>query len=138
MTAAGVLALFGGEPIELVVLDMMGTTVVDGGQVTRALAAALERHGLDPSGARASDWRGASKREAIRRLVAAAPDQRRLAGVVYGTFRRLLRDAGHNAGVRWNIGVLSGAHSRRQLAAAPHTHLVGSADELLGAAEGSP
>jgi phosphonatase-like hydrolase len=34
--------------------------------------------------------------------------------------------AGHNAGVRWNIGVLSGAHDRRQLESAPHTHLLPS------------
>jgi phosphonatase-like hydrolase len=34
--------------------------------------------------------------------------------------------AGHNAGVRWNIGVLSGAHNRQQLEQAPHTHLLPS------------
>jgi phosphonatase-like hydrolase len=34
--------------------------------------------------------------------------------------------AGHNAGVRWNIGVLSGAHAREQLEQAPHTHLLPS------------
>jgi phosphoglycolate phosphatase-like HAD superfamily hydrolase len=38
--------------------------------------------------------------------------------------------AGAAAGVRWNIGVLSGAHDRSTLAAAPHTHLVGSVAEL--------
>ena len=32
--------------------------------------------------------------------------------------------AGWNAGVRWNIGVWSGAHSREKLAQAPHTHLL--------------
>ena len=32
--------------------------------------------------------------------------------------------AGWNAGVRWNIGVWSGAHSRDQLEKAPHTHLL--------------
>jgi phosphonatase-like hydrolase len=39
-------------------------------------------------------------------------------------------EAGHNAGVRWNIGVLSGAHSRQQLEHAPHTHLIASVAEL--------
>jgi phosphonatase-like hydrolase len=39
--------------------------------------------------------------------------------------------AGHNAGVRWNIGVLSGAHSRRILEQAPHTQLLPSVAELL-------
>jgi len=32
--------------------------------------------------------------------------------------------AGWNASVRWNIGVLSGAHTREQLERAPHTHLL--------------
>lgn len=34
--------------------------------------------------------------------------------------------AGENAGVRWNIGVLSGAHDRQALEGAPHTHLIPS------------
>ena len=34
--------------------------------------------------------------------------------------------AGANAGIRWNIGVWSGAHDRATLAAAPHTHLCAS------------
>lgn len=38
--------------------------------------------------------------------------------------------AGHNAGVRWNVGVLSGAHERAQLEEAPHTHLLPSVAEL--------
>ena len=38
--------------------------------------------------------------------------------------------AGRNAGVRWNIGVLSGAHDRRTLEGAPHTHLIPSVADL--------
>ena len=38
--------------------------------------------------------------------------------------------AGYNAGVGWNIGVLTGAHERAMMAAQPHTHLVGSVAEL--------
>lgn len=38
--------------------------------------------------------------------------------------------AGYNAGVRWNIGVLSGAHDRQTLQSAPHTHLLPSVAEL--------
>jgi len=38
--------------------------------------------------------------------------------------------AGASAGVRWNIGVLSGAHDRATLAAEPHTHLLGSVASL--------
>ena len=38
--------------------------------------------------------------------------------------------AGHSAGVGWNVGVLSGAHGRRLLERAPHTHLLNSVAEL--------
>jgi phosphonatase-like hydrolase len=38
--------------------------------------------------------------------------------------------AGYNAGVRWNVGVLSGAHGRSALEGAPHTHLLPSVAEL--------
>lgn len=40
--------------------------------------------------------------------------------------------AGHNAGVRWNVGVLSGAHGRAAMEAAPHTHLLASVADLPG------
>jgi len=39
-------------------------------------------------------------------------------------------EAGANAGTRWNIGVLSGAHSEEQLSAAPHTALIDSVANL--------
>jgi phosphonatase-like hydrolase len=39
-------------------------------------------------------------------------------------------EAGFNAAVGWNIGVLSGAHDRPAMAAAPHTHLVSSVADL--------
>lgn len=38
--------------------------------------------------------------------------------------------AGYNAGVRCNIGVLSGAHTREQLEREPHTQLLGTVAEL--------
>ena len=38
--------------------------------------------------------------------------------------------AGYNAGVRWNIGVLTGAHDRRALESAPHTHILSSVAEV--------
>ena len=38
--------------------------------------------------------------------------------------------AGHNAGVALNIGVLSGAHGRDQMQLQPHTHLLNSVAEL--------
>jgi phosphonatase-like hydrolase len=40
-------------------------------------------------------------------------------------------EAGYNAGVRWNVGVLSGAHDRERLERAPHTHLLQSIAELV-------
>jgi phosphoglycolate phosphatase-like HAD superfamily hydrolase len=40
--------------------------------------------------------------------------------------------AGYNAGAGWNIGMLSGAHSREKLESQPHTHLLGSVAELPG------
>jgi phosphonatase-like hydrolase len=39
-------------------------------------------------------------------------------------------EAGRNAGVRWNVGVLSGAHDRQLLERAPHTHILRSLTEL--------
>jgi phosphoglycolate phosphatase-like HAD superfamily hydrolase len=48
--------------------------------------------------------------------------------VVGDTTRDL--QAGHNAGVRWNIGVLTGAHDRQTLQRAPHTHLLPSVAEV--------
>ena len=38
--------------------------------------------------------------------------------------------AASNAGVKWNIGVLSGAHSRAKLEQVPHTQLVDSVADL--------
>jgi phosphonatase-like hydrolase len=38
--------------------------------------------------------------------------------------------AGNNAGARWIIGVLTGAHSREQLQGMPHTHLLASVSDL--------
>ena len=38
--------------------------------------------------------------------------------------------AGYHAGVRWNIGVLSGAHDRAALERVPHTHLIASVSDL--------
>ena len=43
---------------------------------------------------------------------------------------RLDLEAAWNAGARWRIGVLTGAHDRATLAAAPHTHLLPSVADL--------
>jgi hypothetical protein len=39
-------------------------------------------------------------------------------------------EEGHRAGCGLNIGVTQGAHSREQLAAHPHTHLIGTVADL--------
>ena len=40
--------------------------------------------------------------------------------------------AGYNAGVHWNIGVLTGAHDRQSLELVPHTHLLSSVAHVPG------
>lgn len=214
--------------IKLVVFDLAGTTVKDGGQVTDAFTAALAQHNLEVTPEQLNSVRGSSKRQAVLRFIPEGPERTRRAESVYATFSEYLsrryrtdgiepfddavrifrwlrargirvalntgfdRDitglllaalnweegmvdavvcgddvrrgrpapyliframeatdtvsvqqvanvgdtvldlkAGHNACVRWNIGVLSGAHDRQQLARAPHTHLLRSITELL-------
>jgi phosphoglycolate phosphatase-like HAD superfamily hydrolase len=39
-------------------------------------------------------------------------------------------ESGARAGVKWNIGVLSGAHTREALERAPHTAIIRSIDDL--------
>ena len=56
--------------IRLVVSDMAGTSVHDGGEVAVAFSAALADHGIEASTAHISAVRGASKREAIAKLTA--------------------------------------------------------------------
>lgn len=214
--------------VELVVLDMAGTTLHDGGEVPAAFRSALAAHGVAVTDDELAGVRGASKREVIRTLVTrhqpdalpslmeevydefrAALAERYRAGVraVEGaeevlhwlrrrdvrialntgfdrTTAELLLDAlgwrdgvvdavvcgdevrqgrpapyliframeaagatsvhrvmnvgdteldlraGWNAGVGWNVGVLSGAHPRERLARAPHTHLIESVASL--------
>lgn len=215
--------------VELVVMDMAGTTVHDVGEVPAAFTDALAAHGITVSADEIAGVRGASKREVIRRLVArhqpdapegvaeaaydgfrAALAKRYRAGIrgvegaeeVFDWLRRrgirvalntgfdraivdLLLDAlgwagavdavvcgdevregrpapyliframettgatsihrvmnvgdteldlraGWNAGVAWNVGVLSGAHPRERLEHAPHTHLIESVASLPG------
>ena len=210
----------------LVVFDLAGTTVQDGGEVAAAFTGALEAEGVAVSEAALARVRGASKREAIRGFFADGAAGERRADAAYEGFRERLRAglsrgarpvdgareafdglraagirvalntgfdreitglvleslgwrdgvadavvcgddvsagrpapymiframeltrtasvhqvasvgdtaldllAGHHAGVRWNIGVLSGAHDAARLAEAPHTHLAASVAAL--------
>jgi phosphonatase-like hydrolase len=214
------------EALELVVFDMAGTTVEDGGEVPAAFAAALAEHGVHVTPAQIHAVRGAAKRQAVLELTPEGPDRAERAARTYDAFKRDLaarfksgvkavagareafewlrgqavkvalntgfdRDitelllgalgwdnkvvdavacgddvpsgrpapylifrcmertgvasvhrvavvgdtildlqAADNAGVKWNIGVLSGAHRREQLEQQPHTHLIASVAEL--------
>lgn len=215
------------KDVDLVVFDMAGTTVRDDGQVPRAFAAALARHGVALTADQITAVRGSSKREAVRQFVPAGPNHARASAAIYASFREELErefnecgvcsvpgagalfewlrhngarvalntgfdrditgllvaalgwerhvvdavvcaddvaqgrpapdlileamrvtkvtaparvasvgdtvldlEAGHNARVRWNIGVLTGAHDRATLARAPHTHIVQSIADL--------
>ncbi len=56
--------------VDLVVFDLGGTTIRDRGEVPDAFAAALRDTGIAFQPAELAEWRGASKREVLRRLVA--------------------------------------------------------------------
>jgi phosphonatase-like hydrolase len=215
------------QSLQLLVFDMAGTTVEDGGQVPAAFAAALRECDIALRDEELANVRGASKREAIAELVGrhAGPAWQGRADEVYAAFvghlerefgsnvkpiegaqatfdflrsqgikialttgfdrdvAGMLLDslrwrsradafvcgddvprgrpapylvfqamaaagvdcvhhvgtvgdttldlqAGYNAGVKLNIGVLSGAHDRARLSAQPHTHLLESVAEL--------
>src|SRR5512143_495099 len=74
----------------LVVFDLAGTTVEDRGLVSAAFVAALAEHGLNVSAAKLLDVRGASKREAILRLVPEGPDRAQRVEAAYGSFQQHL------------------------------------------------
>jgi phosphonatase-like hydrolase len=213
--------------VRLVVFDLAGTTVDDGAQVVEAFTTALRPHGVTPSANEINRVRGASKREALSRLLPSGPDHQGRADRAYSAFRRQLLAAyqrtpvtpmagasalferlrrsgtrialntgfdrqmteailshvewsfdtfdvvvsgddvpggrpapymiframegarvaavhevmtvgdtvndlwaGFNAGVRWNVGVLSGAHDRIKLQEAPHTDILSSVAAL--------
>ncbi len=214
------------DELKLVVCDMAGTTVLDGGEVPAAFSAALAEQGIRVTKEQLSAVRGASKRQAVLSLMPDDPERQARADAAYAAFKKDLArryangvqavpgaketfawlrersvkvalntgfdreitelllaglgwtrgvvdavvcgdevrrgrpspqlifrcmeatdvdstrsiavvgdttldlQAGHNAGARWNIGVLSGAHSRELLEQEPHTHLLSSIAEL--------
>ena len=67
--------------IELVVFDLAGTTVQDDGQVPEAFTAALAEHGVSVGPEEIRGLRGASKREAILRLLPPGAARGRTGGV---------------------------------------------------------
>jgi len=213
-------------PPALVIFDMAGTTVEDGGQVPSAFAATLAANNIAITADEITRVRGASKRQAIRNLL--PPSDAPSADRIYAEFRvnlsnnylsdgvrcvpgadRVIADlrrrgvkvalttgfdrdiatlllsmigwtrhtidavvcgddvsngrpapdlillamqltgvddpaqvanvgdttldleSAARAGVRWNIGVLSGAHSREALSKAPHTAIIDSVAGLM-------
>lgn len=213
--------------IKLVIFDLAGTTVEDGGQVLNAFTAALAKHHIEVTPEEVQKVRGGSKREALLSFIPEGSERAATVERVYASFRECLakqyqvdgiqpvpgservfgwlrargirvalntgfdRDitrllltaltwgegivdavicgddvrqgrpapylifhameatgttnvkqvvnvgdtvmdlqAGDHAGVRWNVGVLSGAHNRQQLERAAHTHLLASVAEL--------
>jgi len=74
----------------LVVFDLAGTTVRDTGQVSDALTIALRNHGLEITPAQLGLLRGASKREALLRVIPEGPDRLGRAAKIYVDFREQL------------------------------------------------
>src|SRR5687768_11915228 len=87
--------------VELVVMDMAGTTVHDGGEVPAAFRSALAAHGVAVTDDELAGVRGASKREVIRTLVIRhQPDALpSLTDEVYAEFGAALAER-YQAGVR--------------------------------------
>lgn len=82
--------------IELVALDMAGTTIAEGGAVYTALRDAVAAEGAHVTDAQVHQWMGTDKREAIAALVALGGGPELSAGAVevaYERFRGLLLDA---------------------------------------------
>lgn len=71
---------------DLVVLDMAGTTVRDGGEVPVAFEAALAAAGIFIDAARINAVRGASKRQAVIMLTPDGADREERADAIYRDF----------------------------------------------------
>jgi phosphoglycolate phosphatase-like HAD superfamily hydrolase len=182
--------------LDLVVFDLIGTTIQASEKIPEAFVTAFAGEGVHLTSTDVSSVRGKSKRKAIQELLLARAGEKvakHRSDIVYTAFKAELlkcyRDspvtaidgaeetfdwcrshsirtslttgfdhelaavliaklgwlelvdvlvcnddvsAGANAGTRWNIGVLSGAHSKEQLSAAPHTALIDSVASLPG------
>ncbi len=97
--AAGRLDIMGALP-RLVVFDLAGTTVVDGGQVPAAFSSALAEVGIDVSAEQIANLRGSSKREAILRMIPEGPNRSERAADTFETFKRHLAGLYDSTGVR--------------------------------------
>jgi phosphonatase-like hydrolase len=91
--------------IELVVCDMVGTTVQDDGQVLDAFSAALVGNGIHVTPSELQQWRGASKRQVLRFFIErqfGTHDKENLARTqrTYADFRERLEENYTNDGAR--------------------------------------
>jgi phosphonatase-like hydrolase len=89
--SAGKVARAATPPVRLIVLDVGGTIIEDRGDVPEALQGAFAKHGITVTAEEIAQWRGASKREVVRRFTAersaakgAASDS--LAAAIYADF----------------------------------------------------
>lgn len=91
----------GKPPIRLVVFDVAGTIIEDHGEVVSAFRAALQKGGIEAEEGQLREWKGASKREVIRRFV----EQQAGGGAdleaerIYGEFRGILESHYRRHGV---------------------------------------
>jgi phosphoglycolate phosphatase len=113
-TGAGLVAagLASGAPeanakVRLVVLDVGGTIIQDRGDVPEAMIDACAHHGIQVTPAEVAPYRGASKREVIRRFVAQKArrgvDGDELAAEIYAEFNERV------IGVYRNVPPIEGA-----------------------------
>ena len=90
--------------IELVVLDVGGTSIRDTADVAAVFVSALEQHGISPAPGQLQSWRGASKREVIERLLAESGADLE-PSAVYQRFQGMLLDEFRTRGVQAIPGV---------------------------------
>ena len=86
--------------IKLVVFDVGGTIIEDVGHVPAAFEAALKSHGYSVAGTDLARWRGASKREVIRRIVGEEKGHDEASERIYRSFQESLAGLLREHGVR--------------------------------------
>jgi len=89
--------------IKLVIFDIAGTIIADHGEVVSAFSAALQQHRVPFTDPELAEWKGASKREVIRRFVSREsneePAKEERVEKVYAAFRANLEAHYRNGGV---------------------------------------
>src|SRR5262245_1988733 len=75
------------DELKLVVFDMAGTTVLDGGEVPAAFTAALAEQEIQVTAEQLNAVRGASKRQAVLNLIPEGPHRPARADAAYAAFK---------------------------------------------------